>query len=93
MNRRGTGAVLLLISAFLYATKYLCVAIYGSNVASWNEHHFNQLLSFVGRGLTVISIIALIFGCIYLIWAEIDEFIKNKPKNVNTNTSEQTSNI
>lgn len=80
MNRRTTGIFLLMISAFLYGVRYLSAAIFGSNVSSWNSDLFNAMLNYVGNGPKNLSIIALIVGLIYLIWAEI-EALNNKTQN------------
>lgn len=72
MSRRTTGAVLLFISASLYSTRYLAAAIMGSSLTHWNADLFGALLQYVGRELEVWSLIALIGGLVYLVWAEFD---------------------
>jgi hypothetical protein len=76
MQRRTVGVILLCISAFLYGVRYLAAAIFGSNVSSWNSQLFNAMLDHVGQGPMVISRIALFAGIGYLIFAEIESFIK-----------------
>lgn len=70
MNRRGTGAMFCLISAILYSTRYISAAIFGSNVSSWDEELFSNMLSYVGGTLTTLSVISLVIGVVYLILAE-----------------------
>ncbi|MCR8744228.1 hypothetical protein [Romboutsia lituseburensis] len=70
MNRRGTGAIFCLISAILYSTRYISAAIFGSNLSSWDEQLFFNMLSYVGGTLTTLSIISLVIGVGYLILAE-----------------------
>lgn len=77
MKRRTTGTILLLVAAFLYGIRYLSAAIFGSNVNSWNGELFKSMLSYIGKGPTNLSILALILGLIYLVWAEIEEINKN----------------
>jgi len=72
MGRRATGNVFIGIAAFLYGVKYLSAAIFGSNAPSWNEVFFERLLAYVGNGPIVLSIISLIIGIFYLIFAEFE---------------------
>jgi hypothetical protein len=71
LNRRTAGVVFCGIAAFLFAAKYLCAAIYGSGMITWNSELFGNLLTYVGSGLMVTSVISLIVGIIYLLIAEI----------------------
>lgn len=74
MSRRTAGVIFILIAAFLYATYYLCAAIYGSSSINWNEVMFGILLDSVGTKLISISKISLSAGVIYLVWAEIEAY-------------------
>ncbi len=78
MSRRTTGTALLSISAILYATRYLSAAIFGSSIQNWNQNLFNAMLEYVGQGPVIWSIIALIAGIIYLVWAEVEAFLKSR---------------
>ena len=78
MSRRTTGTVLLGISALLYSTRYLSAAIFGSSLTTWNAKLFNAMLQSVGQGPVIWSIIALVAGVIYLVWAEIEAFLKSR---------------
>ncbi len=71
MDRRFTGIGFCGIAAFLYASKYIAAAIYGSSQTTWNSELFQGLLHYVGNSLNVLSIIALIVGIIYLVLAEV----------------------
>ena len=71
MSRRGAGMGFIGISSFLFAAKFITAAIFGSGVASWNSDLFASMLNYVDQGLSIASIIALIVGILYLIWAEI----------------------
>lgn len=70
MSRRTTGTLLLLIAAFLYGIRYLSAAIFASNVSSWDSDLFHSMLDYVGTAPRNLSIIALVVGIVYLIWAE-----------------------
>lgn len=80
MERRFTGAIFCLISAILFATKYVSAAIFGSNVSSWDSKLFNAMLEYVGGSLDTLSLIALIIGILYLVIAEIVELKNNRAK-------------
>lgn len=81
MSRRVVGIGLIVISVFLYGIRYLSAALLGSSMPNWSQSTFQSLLHTVGYGPSKLSVIALIVGILYLIWAEIDEFIKNKKNN------------
>ena len=78
MSRRTTGNTLLVIAALMYSVRYVAAAIFGSGVTSWNERLFNSMLSSVGSELVTLSVIALVAGIVFLVWAEL-EFLK-KPE-------------
>jgi hypothetical protein len=78
MSKRGAGVAFIAIAAFLFSTKYISAAIFGSGVLSWSEDLFNAMLSYVGTPLSLCSIIALIIGITYIAWGEYEEFIIKK---------------
>jgi hypothetical protein len=73
MTRRSTGNTLIAISALLYSTHRLTAAIYGSSTTGWDSDFYQALLEYVGQELLVWSLVALIAGILYLIWAEVYE--------------------
>lgn len=73
MSRRGVGAVFVVIAAFLFATRFVVAAIFGSNVSSWNAELFNAMLQYVDQGLTPASAVSLFLGALFLVWAELTE--------------------
>lgn len=73
MSKRITGTMLLFIAALLYATRYLAAAIFGSGMMGWSSENFKALLQYVGSDLVTGSIVALVFGIIYLLWAELEQ--------------------
>ncbi|MGE7024344.1 hypothetical protein [Solibacillus cecembensis] len=82
MNKRGAGVIFIAIAAFLFASKYMSAAIFGSGVLSWDEPLFSAMLSYVGEPLSICSMIALILGVAYICWGEYEEFtIKKQQSN------------
>jgi len=71
MSRRGTGAIFCLIASLLFISRYISTAIYSSGVSSWSADLFQDILSYIGNGLTICSLISLLVGIIYLVWAEL----------------------
>ncbi len=76
MNKRGTGAVFCLVAAILFAKRYIAAAIFISGVSSWDSALFKAGLQYVGMPLKTLSIISVIIGLGYLLWAEISEMKK-----------------
>ncbi|MBT3392088.1 MAG: hypothetical protein HN413_16945 [Chloroflexi bacterium] len=73
MSRRFTGVMLIFIAAFLYATRYIAAAIFGASIANnWSAELFAAMLQYVGAELVNWSMVALVAGIAYLIWAEFD---------------------
>lgn len=79
MSRRTTGTFLLLIASILYAARYLTAAIFGSSTLGWSAEFYNSMLRYVGRGSVIWSLVALIVGLVYLVWAEVEGFVKSNP--------------
>lgn len=76
MGKRIVGAVFCLIAAILFASRYIAAAIFMSGLSSWSGELFQTGLEYVGLPLMMLSIISLICGIAYLVWAEILD--KNK---------------
>ncbi|MHC4645733.1 MAG: hypothetical protein ACYTBJ_09520 [Planctomycetota bacterium] len=70
MNRRATGVTFCAISAFLFSSRYIATAIWGSGATSWSSDGYAELLSYVGNTPTFFSVIALLAGIVYLVAAE-----------------------
>ena len=73
MNRRITGAIFCLIAGLLFAARYIAAAVFMSNVSSWDSDLFAAGLEHQGPALLILSIISLIAGIIYLVWAEMED--------------------
>ena len=70
MGSRGAGVAFCSIAAFLFATRYVAAAIFGSGVNTWNGELFGNMLKYTGNALIVASVIALVVGVVYLIVGE-----------------------
>ena len=71
MNRMITGAIFCLTAGLLFAARYIAAAVFMSNVSSWDSDLFAAGLAYQGSTLLILSIVSLIVGIIYLVWAEI----------------------
>lgn len=69
-TRRGVGLGFCAIAAFLFTSRYVCAAIFGSHVTSWNAELFRYLYGYVGPDLTIAAGVSLVAGITYLIWGE-----------------------
>jgi len=70
INKRGAGVVFCFISAFLFATRYISAAIFGSNNVSRSQEVFTNMLKYTGYTLIFLSMVSLIVGIRYLVLAE-----------------------
>lgn len=84
MSRRTTGVAFIAISAFLYGIRFIAAAIYSEGLTSWDAVMFNTFLSYVDQGLTTTSVIALILGAAYLIWAELGAIMGKSQQTMDT---------
>lgn len=73
MNKRTTGVIFCLIAAMLFSCRYISAAIFMSGILTWSNELFNAGLEYIGSPLLVLSILSLICGAVYLVWAEIGE--------------------
>ncbi|QKX52272.1 hypothetical protein HF394_17765 [Planococcus glaciei] len=80
MDHRKTGLMFLSFSTFLFCTRYIAAAIYGSNSTSWDVDLFQDFITYTGGNtLLTLSIISLVIGIIYLVLGE-SYLLKNKSK-------------
>ena len=87
MNKRGAGISLIAISAFLFTSRYISAAIFGSGISSWSSDLFRAMLGYVGNTLSIFGGITLTTGIVYLIWGEYEEIKKENNLNDITNES------
>ena len=73
MTKRGTGAIFCLISAILFSVRYIAAAIFLSGSTSWSAELFSSGLEYIGTPLLWGSIISLVIGIAYLLWAELSK--------------------
>jgi hypothetical protein len=70
MTRRGVGFGFCAVAAFLYASRFVCAAIFGGHVTSWDGDLFRAMYGYVGSDLTIAAVVSLVVGIAYLIWGE-----------------------
>ncbi len=73
MNNKGVGAVFCLISAILFAARYIAVAIFISGVTSWDAEIFKAGLEYVGPVLPILAGVSLVAGIAFLVVGEIND--------------------
>lgn len=73
MSKRGVGFGFCAVAAFLFATRYLTAAVYGSNMQGWSSENYNALLEYVGPLPWLLAGVALVIGVAYLAWAEAEQ--------------------
>ena len=78
MSRRGVGFGFCAVAAFLFATRYVCAAIFGSGVTSWDQELFHGMYINVGSGLTTAAVISLVVGIAYLIVGELLDLVGHR---------------
>jgi hypothetical protein len=78
MSHRAAGVTFCAIAAFLFASRYLAAAIFGCGVPSWSAVLFNRMLTSVGNGLQIASVISLLIGVVYLVIAEVSWYRRSK---------------
>lgn len=76
MSRRCAGTLFICIAAMLFISKYITAAIFGSNATIWTSETFDILLNSLGNTLNYLSLISLLIGISYIVWAEVIELKK-----------------
>lgn len=80
MGKRGVGALFCLTAAILFSARYIAAALFLSGVSSWNQDLFAAGLNYVGTPLVALSVIALLAGIGYLVWAEVTDRENRRPR-------------
>jgi len=78
MNRRGAGVGFIGLAVFLFVSKNLIAAIFGSEMNSYTDVSFKALLSIMDSKLDSYAIFFAILGILYIIWSEIEEEVSKK---------------
>ncbi len=73
MDKRGVGALFCLTAGILFSARYLTAAVFMSGVSSWGGDLFAAGLEYVGAPLLTLSIVSLLVGVCYLVWAELSD--------------------
>ena len=81
MTRRGVGFGFCAVAAFLFATRYVCAAIFGSGVKSWDAGLFHSMYGYVGSGLTTAAVVSLVVGIVYLVAGELLDVLRRGARN------------
>lgn len=78
MSRRAAGVTFCAIAAFLYGLRYeIAVQLYvGFRPGEVSADTMGLYLSYAGTSLLTASIVALIAGIVFLVWAEVDDFLR-----------------
>ena len=78
MSRRTTGAAFCAIAALLFSVRYVVAAqLFGAmHPGAIDATTLNQYLAYAGRPLLAGSVVALVVGIAYLVWAELEDLRK-----------------
>ncbi len=72
MKRQSLGLGFCGIAAFLFASRYVCAAIYATTLTprDIDSYAFGRFYGYIGPGTTVAALVSLIVGIVYIIWGE-----------------------
>ncbi|MCX7570290.1 hypothetical protein OS242_09975 [Tumebacillus sp. DT12] len=73
MTRRSAGVAFIGFAIWLFGIRYVAAAIYGAGISVDNEYSketFARFLSYIGDLPLTLSIVSLVIGLLYLLWAE-----------------------
>jgi hypothetical protein len=78
LSRRTTGAAFCAIAAFLFGLRYVVAAqlFDGMNPGAIDPSTLDQFLDYAGTPLLTGSVVALVVGIVYLVWAELEDLLK-----------------
>ena len=78
MSRRITGAMFCAIAAFLFGVRYVVAAqlFGGMHPGEIDPATLDQYLNYAGTPLLTGSVVALVVGIAYLVWAEVEDLRK-----------------
>jgi hypothetical protein len=75
MHRRSVGLGLIILAAFLYASRFFLVVFF-SHAYAGSLELFDKMYAEIGFGLTGWAIVSLLAGVSYIVWGEIEEWLK-----------------
>lgn len=84
MNNKAMGIIFICISAFLYGIRYLTAAIAGI----YRPKMFEDLLSELGKGPLIFSIISLILGILCIIVPILRKWLEDDLNKIKQNWEE-----
>lgn len=75
MSRRGFGLGFCVIAAFLYAVNYIAAVMWLPQVTAYatDKGRLGTAYDEVGHGLTILAVVALCVGVVYVVWGEAPE--------------------
>jgi hypothetical protein len=78
LSRRTTGAAFCAIAALLFGVRYVVAAqlFAGMNPGAIDSSTLDLYLGYVGTPLLAGSVVALVVGIAYLVWAELEDLRK-----------------
>ena len=78
MSRRITGAMFCAIAALLFGVRYVVAAqlFSGMHPGEIDPATLDQYLAYEGTTLLTVSVVALVVGIAYLVWAELEDLRK-----------------
>jgi hypothetical protein len=78
MHRRYAGVGFIMVAAFLYASRFILVALFVK--AGVDSSTFDRVYSEIGQGLTNCADISLLVGVVYVVAGEVEEMRKASKK-------------
>lgn len=78
MNNKGIGAVFCLMSSIFISAKYISASIFMGNISTKDATLFVAGLEYVGPFLTIVALISLIVGILFLGYGLYRDIKENK---------------
>jgi hypothetical protein len=73
MSRRTAGVGLIAIAALIYSARLIATAIITAQFTNVNPQVFGAYLGYTDQGVSLPTLIAVLAGIGYLVWAELAE--------------------
>jgi len=89
MDRRGAGVAFLAIAAFLFAMRYVVVAMLVPKNAGWSLYDYHMVLHETGGLLLLLSILFFIAGLVYFILGDFPNGVRRYIDRAKENWKEQ----
>ncbi len=76
MSRRTAGVGLIGIAALIYSARVIATGIITAQFTNVNSQVFGNYLEFTDQGISWLTMVAVLAGIGFLIWAEIADWKK-----------------